>query len=68
MARILIHSATGPENPTRAALALLLARTAVEEGHEVQVFISRTKTRRRRRTGSEPVPSPSTLLLCTNAE
>ena len=40
MARILIHSATGPENPTRAALALLLAGTAVEEGHEVQVFLA----------------------------
>ena len=40
MARILVHSATGPENATRAALALLVARTAVEEGHEVQVFIA----------------------------
>jgi predicted peroxiredoxin len=40
MARILVHSATGPENPTRAALALLVARTAVEEGHEVQVFLA----------------------------
>jgi uncharacterized protein len=40
MARILVHSATGPENPTRAALALLIARTAVEEGHEVQVFLA----------------------------
>jgi predicted peroxiredoxin len=40
MARMLIHSATGPENPTRAALALLIARTAVEEGHEVRVFLA----------------------------
>jgi len=40
MARILIHSATGPENATRAALALLVARTAAEEGHEVQVFLA----------------------------
>ena len=40
MARILIHSATGPENATRAALALLIARTAAEEGHEVQVFLA----------------------------
>ena len=32
--------ATGPENPTRAALGLLVARTAVDEGHEVQVFIA----------------------------
>jgi uncharacterized protein len=40
MARILVHSATGPENPTRAALALLIARTAVDEGHEVQLFLA----------------------------
>jgi len=40
MARILVHSATGPEDPTRAALALLIARTAVEEGHEVEVFLA----------------------------
>ena len=40
MARILVNCATGPENPTRAALALLVARTAAEEGHEVQVFLA----------------------------
>jgi uncharacterized protein len=40
MAKLLIHLATGPENPTRGALALLVARTAVEEGHEVQVFLA----------------------------
>jgi uncharacterized protein len=40
MARMLIHSATGPENPTRAALALLIARTSVEEGHEVEIFLA----------------------------
>jgi len=40
MARILVHSATGPDDPTRAALALLIARTADEEGHEVQVFLA----------------------------
>jgi predicted peroxiredoxin len=40
MAQILVHLATGPENPTRAALALLVARTAAEEGHEVQVFLA----------------------------
>ena len=32
--------ATGPENPTRAALGLLVARTAAEEGHEVTVFLA----------------------------
>ena len=40
MARFLVHSATGPENPTRAALALLVARTAAAEGHEVVVFLA----------------------------
>jgi predicted peroxiredoxin len=40
MAKILVHLATGPENPTRAALALLVARTAAAEGHEVQVFLA----------------------------
>ena len=38
--RLLIHSATGPENPTRAALALLIARTAIDEGHEVAVVLA----------------------------
>lgn len=40
MAKLLVHLATGPEHPTRAALALLVARTAVAEGHEVQVFFA----------------------------
>ena len=40
MAKILVHLVTGPENPTRASLALLVARTAVSEGHEVQVFLA----------------------------
>jgi predicted peroxiredoxin len=40
MGRILVHSATGPDDATRAALALLIARTAVEEGHEVSVFLA----------------------------
>jgi uncharacterized protein len=40
MAKVLVHLATGPENPTRAALALLVARTALDEGHEVNVFLA----------------------------
>jgi predicted peroxiredoxin len=40
MGRLLVHLATGPENPTRAALALLVARTAVEAGHEVDLFVA----------------------------
>jgi len=40
MAKVLVQLASGPENPTRAALALLVARTASEEGHEVRVFLA----------------------------
>ena len=40
MSRLLVHIATGPENPTRVALGLLVARTALGEGHEVDVFFA----------------------------
>jgi uncharacterized protein len=40
MAKVLVHLATGPEDPTRAALALLVARTAQGEGHQVQMFLA----------------------------
>jgi predicted peroxiredoxin len=40
MTRLLVHIATGPENPTRAALGLFVARTAREAGHEVDLFIA----------------------------
>ncbi len=40
MGRLLVHIATGPENPTRAALGLLVARTALEAGHTVDLFIA----------------------------
>ena len=40
MAKLLVHLATGPENPTRASLALLVARTAAAEGHDVQLFLA----------------------------
>ncbi|MFV2064924.1 MAG: DsrE family protein [Chloroflexota bacterium] len=40
MARLLFHITTGPENPTKATLGLLIARTAVEEGHAVDVFFA----------------------------
>ena len=38
--KILIHVTQGPENPTRAALAFLIARTAIEEGHSVTLFLA----------------------------
>jgi uncharacterized protein len=39
-ATLLIHVTHGPEHPTRAALAFLVARTAVEEGHQVRIFLA----------------------------
>lgn len=40
MGRLLVHIATGPENPTRAALGLLVARSALEAGHAVDLFLA----------------------------
>jgi hypothetical protein len=40
MSRLLVHIATGPENPTRVALGLLVARSAMEAGHDVDLFIA----------------------------
>jgi predicted peroxiredoxin len=38
--RILVHLTSGPENPTKAALAFLVARTAIEQGHTVSMFLA----------------------------
>ena len=40
MAKILVHVTHGPENPTRAALAFLVAKAATEEGHQVTMFLA----------------------------
>ena len=40
MAKILVHLTTGPENPSKAALGFLVAKAAVEEGHEVSFFLA----------------------------
>lgn len=40
MTKFLIHVTTGKDNPTKAALAFLVAKTALEEGHEVQLFLA----------------------------
>lgn len=40
MGSLLVHLTHGPEAPTRAALAFLVARAAVEEGHEVALFLA----------------------------
>ena len=40
MASLLVHVTHGPEAPTRTALGFLVARAAVEEGHEVALFLA----------------------------
>ena len=40
MPKILIHVTCGPESPTRAALAFLVAKSAIEEGREVSMFLA----------------------------
>lgn len=40
MAKILVHVTCGPENPTKAALGFLVAKAAVDEGHEVSMFLA----------------------------
>ncbi len=40
MATFLVHIHTGPENPTKAALGMLVAATALREGHSVDVFLA----------------------------
>lgn len=38
--KILVHLTQGPENPTVAALAFLIAKTSIEEGHTVSLFLA----------------------------
>jgi predicted peroxiredoxin len=40
MAKILIHVTRGPEDPTRAALGFLVGKAALDEGHEVSLFLA----------------------------
>ena len=40
MGKLLVHVTHGPEHPTRAALGFLVARAALEEGHEVSLFLA----------------------------
>ncbi len=40
MASILVHVTHGPEHPTRAALGFLVAKAAIDEGHEVSLFLA----------------------------
>ncbi len=40
MVKILVHITHGPEDPTRATLAFLVAKSAKEEGHDVSLFLA----------------------------
>lgn len=40
MSKFLVHLVTGPENPTRGALAFLVARSAAASGHAVTLFLA----------------------------
>ncbi|MFZ7942252.1 MULTISPECIES: DsrE family protein [Bacillaceae] len=40
MAKILIHLTHGPEAPTQADRAFLIAKTAIDEGHKVSMFLA----------------------------
>lgn len=40
MAKVLVHVTVGPNDPTRAALAFLVARTILDEGHQLALFVA----------------------------
>jgi predicted peroxiredoxin len=40
MGKLLVHFTSGPEAPTKAALGMLVARTAIEAGHQVSLFFA----------------------------
>jgi predicted peroxiredoxin len=40
MSKLLIHLTRGPEDPTRAALGFLVGKAAIEQGHEVSLFLA----------------------------
>ena len=40
MAKLLIHITRGPEDPTRAALGFLVGKAALEDGHDVSLFLA----------------------------
>ena len=55
MARILVISTHGSEDPTRAGLAFFLAKGAVEAGHEPEVVLAGDAAVLARRTVAESV-------------
>lgn len=40
MASLLVHVTCGPNDPTRSALAFLVAKSALDEGHTVSLFLA----------------------------
>ena len=40
MSSILFHILSGPNDTSKAMLGFLLARTAIEEGHKIEIFLS----------------------------
>ena len=40
MAKILVHITCGPESPTKAALGFLVAKAAIDDEHEVSMFLA----------------------------
>jgi predicted peroxiredoxin len=40
MSKLLVHVTCGTNEPTKAALAFFVAAAAIDEGHEVQVFLA----------------------------
>jgi predicted peroxiredoxin len=40
VSRLLVHLSTGSEHPTRAALAFLVARSAQQRGHDVDLVLA----------------------------
>jgi uncharacterized protein len=40
MPTLLVHVTSGPENPTKAALAFLVAKAAADAGHQVDLFLA----------------------------
>ena len=40
MATVFVHATHGPEHPTHAALAFLVAKAAADDGHTVNMFLA----------------------------
>lgn len=40
MSKILVHVTVGPNDPTKAALAFLVARAVIEEAHQFVLFVT----------------------------